>query len=718
MATVVLTAVGSLVGGPIGAAVGSAIGGVIDREVLFKPKGREGPRLSELRVQSSSYGTQIPQMFGTMRVAGSVIWATDLVEHRSTDSGKGRPSVTSYSYTASFAVALSSRPIRGVGRIWADGTLLRGAAGDWKSATGFRLHLGGEDQAVDPLIASAEGGGLTPAHRGIAYAVFEDMALSDYGNRIPSLSFELIADEGAIAAGAVIETLGGGTILAGEAAMPVLRGYSAYGSDARAAIETLADVSGGWFRSDGGGLTLMAGPGDAVAVCDDGVRAPERTGAGRGRSIAAADQAPRTLSLSHYEPARDYQAGLQRVARPGAGNRESRIELPAALDAGAAKTLAEAALARLDLERERRTVTLPWTALSIRPGDRVSIDGASGQWRVDRWSLETMVVTLDCVAVAPPSVPAAASGGRVLAAADRLIGETRVHAFELPPLGDVAATLPRLAIAAAGTEPGWRRAALLVSTDAGASWTSAGSSAVPAVLGQLVVPPGAAPATLVDRRNSVVVELSHAGMRLEDADAARLAAGANLAMLGDELIQFERAQPLGDRHWRLSGLWRGRRGTETAIGTQLAGARFVLLTAETLVTMDLPPGTLGGQVRVVAQGVGEGDTGEAVATIGGISVLPPAPVRLAAERRSDGALRLSWVRRSRLGWDWPDGVDAPVAEERERYRVTITDLGGERMLESDAPELALVARDWGVGTQIAVRQIGSHGLSPAATLIL
>jgi hypothetical protein len=73
-----LTVVGSVLGGPIGAAIGASIGQVVDHAVLFKPKGREGPRLADLRIQTSRYGDQIPQLFGAMRVAGTVIWATDL----------------------------------------------------------------------------------------------------------------------------------------------------------------------------------------------------------------------------------------------------------------------------------------------------------------------------------------------------------------------------------------------------------------------------------------------------------------------------------------------------------------------------------------------------------------------------------------------------------------------------------------------------------------
>src|SRR5690349_13899724 len=183
MATLVLTVVGTLVAGPIGGAIGAAVGQQIDQNLLFRPKPRQGPRLGDLRVQTSSYGTQIPKLFGTMRVAGTVIWATDLVEHKSTSGGKGQPRVTTYSYTASFAVALSARPVLSVGRIWADGKLLRGAGGDFKSATVFRLHTGQEDQAPDPLIVAAEGAGAAPAYRGIAYALFEHMSLEDFGNR-------------------------------------------------------------------------------------------------------------------------------------------------------------------------------------------------------------------------------------------------------------------------------------------------------------------------------------------------------------------------------------------------------------------------------------------------------------------------------------------------------------------------------------------------------
>lgn len=719
MATIVLTVAGGLIGGPVGAALGAALGNAFDRDVLFKPPGREGPRLTELRVQTSSYGTQIPKLFGTMRVAGSVIWATDLIEHRSTQSGgKGSPSVTSYSYTASFAVALSARPILRVGRIWADGKLLRGAAGDFKVRTGFRLHLGSEEQAADPLIAAAEGAGLAPGHRGLAYAVFEDLELAEYGNRIPSLTFEVMADPGAVAAGDIVRMLSDGGV-AGDDPTAMLGGFSAYGDSVRAASETLAGSVGAWFRAEPERLSLLAGPGSAVALEDAGIGSEARKGARGTRSIAAPDSAPRSISLSYYEPGRDYQAGVQRAARPGAGTREARLELPAALDAGAAKTLAEAALGRFDLERERRTLALGWDALGVRPGERIAIAGEPGVWRVDRWSLEAMVVTLECLRIAPAALPAEASGGRVLPAPDLEIGDTLVHAFELPPLDDGLAGAPRLAIAAAGAGPGWRSAALLLSVDNGATWAAAGSTALPTVIGQVRASPGRAPAGLADHANHIDIVLAHADMMLADADDSALDAGANLAMVGNELIQFGHAEPLGEAGWRLSGLWRGRRGTESAIGTQRAGDRFVLLVSDAIAARDIAGIAPGGVVRVLAQGVGDVDAVAAEAPITGISFAPPAPVHLSVEESGDGTAVVTWVRRSRIGWRWVDGIDAPLGEESERYRVTVTSEAGEaRAVETEVPGIILSAAERATGNRIAVRQIGTHALSEAAEIQL
>src|SRR5689334_13008155 len=86
LATLVLSTVGSALGGPVGGAIGALIGQSFDQQLLSPA--RRGPRIGDLSVQTSSYGTQLPRVYGTMRVAGSVIWATDLIEGSDTTGAK------------------------------------------------------------------------------------------------------------------------------------------------------------------------------------------------------------------------------------------------------------------------------------------------------------------------------------------------------------------------------------------------------------------------------------------------------------------------------------------------------------------------------------------------------------------------------------------------------------------------------------------------------
>jgi hypothetical protein len=704
MATLVLGAVGGAIGGPIGAALGALAGNAIDHAVL-RPAPREGPRLTDLRVQTSRYGAPIPKVWGTMRVAGCVIWATDLIEHRDREGGgKGRPDTVSYSYTASLAVALSARRVAGVGRIWADGKLIRGAAGDWKVETGFRLHPGDEDQPVDPLIAAHEGA-AAPAHRGIAYAVFEDLALADFGNRIPSLTFELIADAGAVHAGTVMAEASGGAVLA-DAPLLELGGFSGQGA-VRDTVAMLAEAAGAWFAPGVEGVTVRSLAGPVQAIVDAGAG----DGGRRMRAVRPIEAVPRVLSVAHYDPARDYQTGVQEARRPGAGRAERRVEIPAALDAGSARTVAEALLARTEATRVRRTVTLDIGAAGIAPGDVVSIAGEGGTWRVASAELAEAVVTLELTPLVPAPLARTADPGRALGAPDLAIGQTVIAAFELPPLDGTAAGAPRVVVAAAGTGAGWRRAALLTSLD-GASWRAGGMTALPAVIGAVAEPPGAGPETLVDLANSVEVDLLHPGMALTGADDGALDGGANLAMVGGELLQFGAAVQTGPVRWRLSRLLRARRGMAAA---HAPGERFVLVEAEALASLAVPAAQIGGVLRVLASGVGDGDVAASgISEISGVSVAPPAPVHLRVEAAADGGGMLRWTRRSRLGWTWSDGLDAPLGEDREAYRVSV----GARSAVTDVPELAVTAAERAARAVVTVRQIGTLATSAAATMTL
>jgi hypothetical protein len=180
-ATVSGAALGSMAGAIAGAAVDGLVMGALAPT-------RQGPRLQQLYIQGSSEGTPLPVVYGRARVAGQVIWAARFGESSATQrSGKGTPRSQTFSYTLSFAVGLCEGPIAGIGRVWADGKVLNTAN------LAMRVYTGDEGQDPDPAIEAVEGADNAPAYRGMAYVVFEDLPLAPFGNRLPQLSFEVIA---------------------------------------------------------------------------------------------------------------------------------------------------------------------------------------------------------------------------------------------------------------------------------------------------------------------------------------------------------------------------------------------------------------------------------------------------------------------------------------------------------------------------------------------
>ncbi|MGI8527342.1 MAG: baseplate multidomain protein megatron, partial [Pseudolabrys sp.] len=175
-------------------AVATAAGSYLDARLFGPgPQKQEGPRLDNLHVQASTEGAPIPEIAGRARLAGQIIWATKFKEVAKTESsgggGKGgggsTVETTTYTYYANFAVGLCEGVIDRIGRVWADGKQL-----DMSGVT-MRVHKGAANQAADSLIEGIEGAENAPAYRGTAYVVFDNLQITQFGNRLPQLSFEV-----------------------------------------------------------------------------------------------------------------------------------------------------------------------------------------------------------------------------------------------------------------------------------------------------------------------------------------------------------------------------------------------------------------------------------------------------------------------------------------------------------------------------------------------
>lgn len=673
MATLVFTALGTLVGGPLGGAIGAMIGKQVDRAIIGSPK-REGPRLQDLAVTTSSYGSVIPRHFGTMRAAGSIIWATDLMETTATSGGgKGKPSVTQYNYSVSFAVALASRPIRALGRIWADGNLLRGASGDLKTGGQLRVYNGHGDQPVDPLIASDKGSSA-PAFRGTAYCVFDSLQVGEFGNRIPALTFEIIADDGAVTLQSLVDPVA--TSVAVHRSLDALSGYSDAGGPLSASLANINEVYPIGCDCSGSGMELFASDtmpqGQVVTLPLPAVDASEDAfGGSAGQSRRRiGDQAIVPAGLRYYDPDRDYQAGLQRAEGRGRPGREDIIEFPGALAAGDARGLANAAAERANWSRDLVSWRLAELDPALRPGTVVNLPGKQGRWRILSWEWRTTGVELEL-----KRLPFAgmrnrpADSGVASQAADKEVTPTILRAFDLPADADGNPDARRVMAAVSSTTSGWKGASLHAVSGDGTLTPLGVSGAVRAAIGQTLTALPSSPALILEAQSWLDVQLAGdmAGPLSASADA--LANGANKALVGHELIQFARADLIGEFRWRLTGLLRGRGGTEhlARMGTP-GGADFVLVD-DRLVQLDLA--RVADAASLAA--IGLADAQPVVAPIGNprLGLIPLCPVHPGAAKQIDGTMVLSWCRRSRGSWKWQDQIDVPLNEQAQEFLVGI-----------------------------------------------
>jgi Putative phage tail protein len=724
MATIVLGAVGRFIGGPIGGAIGSVLGQVVDNSI-FGSKTVSGPRLKELGVQTSGYGSAIPAVFGAVRIAGSVIWATDLIERKSkSGGGKGRPKTVQYAYSASFAVALSCRPALRIGRIWADGNLLRGASGDFKSSTGFRFYSGHSDQAPDPLIASDQDSGLCPAFRGLCYAVFEDMELADFGNRIPSLTFEVFERDGSVAVTEIAATISNGNIT-GASTESVL-GYALEGSDVRSALAPLFENMPLTLRPNGNGLLLQnwwsgseSFSNITVAARSDGAKFdPPR------RRRGPSGKLPQAIALRHYEPARDFQTGVQRSQISDTGRVAAQIDLPASLDANAARRLADLQLLQIHKSRDQWTGYAANSANSLNAGDYFREDSGAECWQISEIEHVLGGVRISAqrtIGIYPDRIYAA-DAGIIVPPRDTQAGQTRLVLMDLPALGNTDPAQPIVAIAAAGILPAWRVAVLSLQTANGL--TEIGITAAPAVIGSAAQALAAHSPWLIDTHNKVTVQLLHGGMILPAGSGDPLQRDANLCWIGGEIIRAGTCTYLGENRYGLSMLQRGCYGTENAIGAHMPGEAFVLLETDTVATIDAAYTGIGTTLNVEALGIGDAVPAGANIQVTGHAIRPFAPVHASAQPTPSGGLLLKWVRRTRIDPGWQDNVDVPMIEDSLVFNIQIyrggqvvasdTVLGTEWMI--DASHLAAWGAVAGQLLTFEIAQIGRYNQSASVTL--
>lgn len=696
MANIVLSAAGSAVGGPIGGAVGGFIGRQIDRS--FRPS--PSRRLTDLRVQTSHYGEVIPAIYGRMRVAGTVIWASELVPTASVDKSGVRQA-----YAVSLAVALSCRPIQKVGRIWADGRLIRDVNGTQSVSFEMRLCSGDEDQAADPLISSAESVEGAPAFRGLAYIVLENFDLASFGSRIPMLTFEIDAGDGTVTtAGLAADFLD--VLSDGGVPSPAFVGAVATGDDVAEALLPFLQAAGPSFAY--GVAEWRVQENAAVHVIHDQFwhADPGAENSSLTLNVEAAEDLPTTVAVRHFDSAREFSAGEQKARTSGA-ERLLRLDLPAAMEAPTAKALAGICFVERRQRRSTQTLRLPLSFATIQLGDRVRAPGDASQiYVVTQLKLRTGWLELrletDRAQMVAVSVVGSSSSSSVLLPSPQLkmalIESPGRHPLSQPAVAIVVEGINR-AVDVRLIGPGFDRELVAV--------------AAPGQIGLLEDDLRPASDALFDDENVVVAAFDSDPMLTGCTDEA-LAGGSNLIEVNGEILQFGLVEPLGEARYALRHLLRGR--FDTPVVHHRSGALCVLLRAESVIEVELPLDLLGSEIRVEAFAIDGTVASDRLEALQGLAARPwrPAHLRWAFD---GGELHLEWIRRCRQGLPWLDFVDAPLGSSRELYALKLT--GPSAVLEAHTEQSAHRFSAQALTTlgplpwELEIRQLGDFVASPA-----
>jgi len=186
-------------------------------------------------------------------------------------------------------------------------------------------------------------------------------------------------------------------------------------------------------------------------------------------------------------------------------------------------------------------------------------------------------------------------------------------------------------------------------------------------------------AGIMDRREALEVRLV-SGL-LESVDHEALLSGANLAAIGDgssdnwEVFQFQTAELIAPLTYRLSNRLRGQAGTDGLIpDVWPPGSQFVLLNGVPLqidMSRNLRRVSQNYRIGPAQRSVDDPSYRQFERAFDGNGLRPLSPVHLRAKRDGDGALALTWVRRTRIDGDAWEPADVPLGEETESYLLRI-----------------------------------------------
>lgn len=446
-------------------------------------------------------------------------------------------------------------------------------------------------------------------------------------------------------------------------------------------------------------------------------------------------EAPAQVTVRYVNVSNDYQDGAESSDRLlGTSLAVQMLDVPIGFTPQEARALADIQV--MDVAASQRTfgpVALNNDQAALEPTDVVTltdVDGSTYRARILKLSRSGGVQVIDGViedasiltSVIPTTTTGYDDSNTVSGVAD-----TVMELLDIPLLRD-ADDAPGFYAAFKGDGTPWPGCALYASAD-DVTYTQIDTVADSTQIGICTTTLGTwTGGTVFDEKNSVTVDIGD--QTLQNWSREDILSGAATGyVIGSELIYARTATLQSAGIYKLTGLLRGRRGTEWAIAGHAASERFVALAASgrglrrvTLATGDI--GVLRYYKAVTAGRALSTATAQTLACAS-VGQIPFAPVDLRASVL-DSAVQVAWKRRTRYAtrFTGAGGISVPLGELSEAYTTELRDgsdalVGTETLTEplwtsgGMIETGSVVAPVWGIATisseMVAVRddQLGT-----------
>lgn len=567
-------------------------------------------KISTFTVNTAEYGTAVPEIYGTTRIGGNIIYYDDFTahEHKETHrAGKGGGKQTNITYTYSVAtiIGLCEGQIAGVGRIWKDKEVYNYPSEE----VGLSLFDGASTQAPWSYVAQHHPNKSLP-YNGLAYMA----GVIDLGDSaaMPTYNFEIKGK--LLSTGDGVDVNPADYIRAlldrvglSDVTIENLDEYRKYCREADLLISTPADADEIAVRDivkEITGLTnahiFWSNDRYKIVITEDrptGNWTPDKTvqydltaddfipqsdGAlvtyQRKDSADIYNRFPVEFSnrANSYEKESVAYQFSEDIANHGL-RQANTINARYVYTKERAVKVAEMAARKNKYGRNQYTFTLDWAFCRIEPGDLVRIsDKYSG---IDRQVVRVTAVTEDdsgmltvtAVSVPPGNYSAATYDvhdvDRPYIDYNKTAPDTVPVIFQPP--ADLTADGLELWIAAKGKEDGWGGCTVYVSDD-NTNYRTAGQIAGSARCGKLMHP--LSPMPNHPSGNQAIVTCNDQLLSGTPQDAQRK---NTLCWIDGECMSYINANLQSNGAWLLSGLYRGQ--CNTAVRTHAKDMDFVRL---------------------------------------------------------------------------------------------------------------------------------------------